>query len=178
MRARRTRRNSTPILLLFLCAILGLVVYLELEEGWSIFEPKREADRIPIERSATSTGQPQIEAEHAPAAVFDMPPLRSYAEIVQRPLFSATRRPPAPASVESVPQAVPELPPIRFLLTGLIVSPEERVALIRPSDGSAVMRVMEGQEVEQWVVEEILPDRVIVRRNGTAKEVFLLMDVP
>ncbi len=176
MRARRKRRSSTPLLLLLLCGILGLLVYLELEEGLRIFEPQPAADTIPIERAATASGQGQFEA--GPAAIFAMPPLRSYAEIVRRPLFNATRRPPAPASVAAIPQAAPELPPLRFLLIGLIVSPEERVALIRPGDGGAVIRVLEGQEVERWVIEKILPDRVIVRRGDTAKEVFLQMDVP
>lgn len=101
--------------------------------------------------------------------------LDSYAAIAERPLFSPTRRPAEPA-----PDTAPSQPRkslARFVLSGvIIVSPEEKIALLRESKSPSAQRLSEGDEIAGWRIDKILPDRVILISGDKTAEIELWSD--
>jgi hypothetical protein len=106
---------------------------------------------------------------HADAPVPSMAPksttptLSSYAEVLSRPLFSPTRRP-----SDDAPAAAPETP----MTLVAIVIPYHRGphALVRYGTPPETDRIVEGQSIENWTVEAIRFDRVILRKNDSVLE--------
>ena len=85
-------------------------------------------------------------------------------EIVERPLFSASRRPFSPPEEKPAAKAEPKAEPLAFTLAGTLLSGESRVALLaHPTDG--LLRLRQGQEVDGWRVDEIREDEVRLRRG-------------
>jgi hypothetical protein len=107
--------------------------------------PDRVASAIDVARQAapapTSIGAP-----------FDMPPLASFAEINERPLFAPDRRP----HKVPVPLVAPGTP---VILTGIVILPEGRYAMIRDG-GSKTVRVAEGDRIASGTIKRILHDRI------------------
>ena len=90
-----------------------------------------------------------------------------------RPLFSPSRRPPAPvavapvstptATVEAKP-AAPEPPP--FKLLGTIVGVDARVALLRDRSSSSVLRVHEGETQSGWRALKVAARSIMLARGA------------
>lgn len=99
----------------------------------------------------------------------------AYAAIAERPLFSPTRRP-----LESAPSTAANQPrksPAKFVLTGvIIVSPEEKIALLREARSPTAQRLSEGQSIAGWRIEKIMPDRVILASGDETAEILLWSD--
>ncbi|HUN46505.1 MAG TPA: type II secretion system protein N [Stellaceae bacterium] len=144
-------------LLLAVAAASAAVIYGELTA-----EPP-----VPVAASEPS-GASALPAPPAQEPVFAMPPLQSYAEVTERPLFSPSRR---PATV-TLQMAGPSS---SLALVGVVISRDGGIALIRSGKGPALARVREGQQVEGWTVRSIAPDRVVVR-NGTSEAQLKLHD--
>jgi type II secretory pathway component PulC len=84
--------------------------------------------------------------------------------IVDRPLFSALRRPfEAPMEVE--PAAAPvAVKTLSFKLAGTMLSGDARFALLaHPERG--MLRLRQGQEVDGWRIEDVLGSEVLLRRG-------------
>jgi hypothetical protein len=104
---------------------------------------------------------PQPDVAAAPG--FTMPPAVAFTEILARPLFSRTRRPSAQAG---------HLPASSSLtLVAVVISADERHALLGSGQPPKVARVHEGDTIAGWTVEAIMPDKVIVRRADAREEV-------
>jgi hypothetical protein len=87
---------------------------------------------------------------------FRPPPIEAYHEIVERPLFAPTRRPPVAAAVKGSAASVG--------LTGVVVLPGNRFAMIK--EGSSPTRsVPEGATIAAGVIEKITADGIILRRT-------------
>ncbi len=93
-------------------------------------------------------------------------------EIVDRPLFFASRRP-VPPEPPAVAAAKPEpVPPLDFALVGTILTGSSRVALVKP-DKAASVELALGQLVGGWTVSAIDADRIMVRHGATEQLVGL-----
>ncbi|MCZ6522534.1 MAG: hypothetical protein O7A68_01525 [Alphaproteobacteria bacterium] len=155
-------RSSLVLPLLAVCAALALAVYLQSSAELA----------LPDDPSGAAAAlEPALELSDEPA--FRMAPIERFSETVTRPLFMATRRPPEPgAPAAAVPErATSALPP--FEVSGIVISPRERLALLARGRSREVIRVSEGELIEGWVVRSILPDRVILEQNGTQQELKL-----
>jgi hypothetical protein len=87
-------------------------------------------------------------AESAPAAPAPiLPPLASYRDLLQRPLFSPSRRPTAIAAAH--------LASASLRLTGLVAESGRTIALIRPQDQTGEVRVGPGASLNGWQVAAI-----------------------
>src|SRR5699024_190264 len=76
-------------------------------------------------------------------AVVDAPPLTAYAEVWQRPLFTTDRRPvPVTAASDGQDASLDNL-----RLTGVILAPGMRMALLSDPDDGRTIRVAEGAHV-------------------------------
>jgi hypothetical protein len=129
------RRRGAALLFLLLCAGLAGAIYLEAQQA---MEAAPAAD--------AQEAAPPSERARQKDPTFAMPPLNSFAEVVARPLFSPTRRPPAASTGAR---------PANFTLVGIVISPQERHALLAHGLPSKVDRVTEGQSLDGWTVKSI-----------------------
>ncbi|MCG8354390.1 MAG: hypothetical protein MI920_02340 [Kiloniellales bacterium] len=146
--------------LLLLCAGLAGVIYWELETGFGI-----QGEAAPAASVA------QEESPVGPNERFALPSLESFAQITARPLFRPSRRPAQQAATPEAPSGPP--PSLELALTGVVTSLDERVALLRVQRDAKVVRTREGEEIDGWVVQEILPDRVLLQHGATTQELLL-----
>ena len=77
------------------------------------------------------------------------------ATTLERPLFTATRRP--PDRVLANPTAGPELPNLR--LTGVLIEPEHHIAIFAMPGTKPLVR-SEGESVNEWRLDTIAPREV------------------
>jgi general secretion pathway protein N len=131
---------------------LGLLIVIGAE---SLPRGSAEDDPVPV-----SGG---VRASVGAQPVFAMPPISAYAPVLARPLFSPTRRPSAQAGALPASSS--------FTLVAIVISADDRHALLGSGQPIKVTRVAEGEDIGGWTVEAILPDRVIVRRGDQHEEI-------
>jgi hypothetical protein len=95
--------------------------------------------------------------------------LERYREVLDRPLFSPTRRPsetaPAPAGGDESGMPV---------LQGTVVSPGRKFALFAGGPETPAHRVAEGETIGRWTVAKIAAARVILKgEDGAPVELTL-----
>jgi hypothetical protein len=137
-----------------LCLGLGAIVAAQLTTGTSFEAPAGGAGPAP----ASPAPPPRAAAEFTP------PPLSQFAETVERPLFSETRRPPETSGEPSGPPK-----PFEGTLEGVIIVQNEAVALLKVAGDIDVTRVTKGQTIRGWLVVEIHPDRVVLQGERRAE---------
>jgi general secretion pathway protein N len=107
-------------------------------------------------------------------------PLSTLSATRDRPLFSASRRPPIVALPVAAPppqkqEALAPPPPERPLLTlvGTIVSPKASVAMLQGSNTEAISRLRVGQENDGWQVRGIGLRSIVVEKGPQSIELDL-----
>lgn len=131
-----------PILALFATAVI-------LCETFTADEPSTAVTEGRYILPAPTQGRPVLD----PAATF--------ATIVERPLFSPSRRPAQPpppqpaASAAKVQQAPP--PALSATLVGVFISPGAGSAIVRLANGKS-SSLSEGETVDGWVLKRVTPD--------------------
>jgi general secretion pathway protein N len=110
--------------------------------------------------------------------------LSALTETRDRPLFAASRRPPAivkasprpppPPPVATVAPDPPEAPPIA--LVGTIVGAMTAVALVKNSATEAVSKLRVGEETAGWTVRSVAPRSIMVEKG--AQSVMLGLPKP
>jgi type II secretory pathway component PulC len=109
----------------------------------------------------------------SPAHRQEMPEKGRFASIVQRPLFTPTRRP------NGQEAAAPALAPaLDVTLNGIVISSGEPFALIKTSAGDSLMHVREGDQITGWTVARIEADRVVARQGNIEQQVLLDFGAP
>jgi hypothetical protein len=151
MRALIARKAT---LLALLCGGLGGALYIELRNS-------PEAGMVaPASGSSSPSDLSPLEE---PEVV--VPSLAVYAPVIERPLFSPTRRPPP---VSKLIAAAP-MRTNGMTLKGVVLSPQRRIALIETAgSGTDPQRIAEGERLDGWTVEAVLADHAILR-NGEAE---------
>ncbi len=150
-----------PLLLAALCLALTVVL----------------AGVIDAPEPAAAVSSEDMEAVGADALAdrsFQLEPIASFGAIVERPLFSRSRRP-APVDRSSTADVRTSNTGVPFMLSGIIVAGPTRVAFLQPRSQPKTLRVLEGETVEGWKIEKILPYRVVIG-NGDAREELALQD--
>jgi hypothetical protein len=96
-------------------------------------------------------------------------PLGAYEIVNNRPVFNTTRRPQieieAPEEVEEAALETEEVAePPRVRLTGVVITPTQRVVTLTPESGGEALVVREGMPLDGefvgWSVEEVMPRAV------------------
>ena len=106
-------------------------------------------------------------------------PLSALAATRDRPLFSASRRPPIVAVPIVAPppkqEALAPPPPERPLLTlvGTIVSRKASVAMLQGSNTEAISRLRVGQENDGWLIRGIGLRSIVVEKGAQSVELGL-----
>jgi hypothetical protein len=90
----------------------------------------------------------------APApALATLPPLTSFSAIVERPLFSPSRRPPPGASAEPLVAS-------HYRLLGVVATGPKKRAFL--ADGVRHVDIAEGDRLDGWTVKQIGADSVLL----------------
>ena len=110
-------------------------------------------------RSPVPTNHGQANAR--PDPTFVMQPRDAYAEVVTRPLFTPTRRPPVVVGPGNLSE---------FKLTGTVISAQGRYALLAQRARPKIERIVQGQTFQGWLVKSIDSDHVILERDGNLAE--------
>ena len=114
-----------------------------------------------------------------------LPPVESFAETLNRPLFTATRRPPSPGELLQG-EGAKLMPPAgkgekvilgKYLLRGVVVTPEQKLLLLKRQDTGAAMRLKEGDALDDWRIAAIAQDHLILSK-GSQQERVNLRDKP
>jgi hypothetical protein len=114
----------------------------------------------------------RTEEQERPAAALANPlaaqPLDQLSTILDRPLFSPSRRPPArPAPVVQgpAPSAQPAPPP-NLVLLGVVMDGEGARAIVRAGTDQKSVRAQIGDEIEGWKVSQIEGRKVVLSLDG------------
>jgi general secretion pathway protein N len=150
------RRNPAVSLLGLLAAVLAGILALELSTG---------GPAIP---SGTSRRAVPAEAKLLPPVVATAPE-QAYPETAARPIFSPTRRP-APAVV-ATPQ--PTIQRNQFVLVGVTIAGNTRIAMLRERSNGRIHRVEKGRDVNGLKVAEIERESVTLAA-GPEQELLTL----
>ncbi len=172
MSGKARRGRGLTLLLLLVCLALTLLLLLVMD-----YSVQWRATRIAaVQKLAVQ--KPPPEAPVTLPMLADPRPAESYAELVERPLFSESRRPyqpPPPPEEEPAAPPPPAAPPspLRVALTSIVITPEQRIALARDLGNASMVRLEQGSTLNGWTVEQILPDKVIFVQ-GSEKEILEL----
>lgn len=123
--------------------------------------------------AATAAGDAQADGGDGGPA-FAAEPIEAFAAVIERPLFSRARRP-APPERAVASDAKPGENASPFVLSGVLIAGANRVAFLKPVADVKTLRVLEGETIEGWKVEKILPQRVVIG-NGTVSAELTLRD--
>ncbi len=146
-------------MLMGLCAILSAIVYVEIAHG-------------PFNRSSVSLTPPggDIALAEPSRAAASLPPLENFSEIVDRPLFIPSRR---PIQADDGAVAGSGVTRNQFILVGVVIAAEERMAVMQRRAARDILRVVEGQQIDGWTVESITPEGVRLRHDDLIEEITL-----
>lgn len=148
-----------------LCGLLGLVIVYELAFPWE----SAPADPAPRDLPWQA---PAVESD------FTLPPLSQFQEVVARPLFLKTRRPGANAGTGAATQASADVELSKYVVSGVVIAPEQRYALIRGINDSSLQRVADGQDFHGWTVKAIEKEAVLFTREREEERLPLLRKTP
>jgi hypothetical protein len=144
------------------CVILALLV------AWEFARPPAPEPPPILKPPAPATLPP------VPTWDYRAPPLAQFSETVERPLFMAERRPPAPGQQDNVPPVAArplQRPDVRLL--GIVITPERRQALLQEKRGGNVLYLEPGMALDDWQVKTVDPDRVVLAAAGETEELEL-----
>lgn len=105
-------------------------------------------------------------------------PLEQLRAIVDRPLFSPRRRPPAePPPVAQVPvdSAPPPAPPIVVLL-GVVMDGQNARAVVRVGADKRLLRAQMGDDIDGWKVAQIDGRKVVLASQDGRFATYRLFD--
>ncbi len=162
MIARRGSGWLAAPFLLGVCIALGAFVY----------DQARREQPSPAPSAGLGEAPPLAALPAQPK--YSVAPVSDFSAILERPLFSPTRQPPA----EGVAAVAPSEPELQVTLVGVIISSDEQIAIVRLKDATSFARLSVGDSFQGWVLNSIEPSRITFRRGDVEEHIELTYDVP
>lgn len=157
------QNNLLGVVLLGACGVL-LAIAVALSVIWN----------RPVSGGAVAAPE-DLAAAAAPSVGSDLGPFGQYRVVDDRPLFSDTRRPVIESLESEVAEASDEpeqqaAEPPKVYLTGVVITPEAKLATLTPVGGGEAVLVREGArmqgEYEGWALMEVWPRKVRLEAGG------------
>jgi len=148
------------------CAVFSCTLLVETTTNWTDFERAAKA----TDQTAIKTVATYESSHHADIG------MENYQIIVERPLFTATRRLPErkiPMVLSSEPTLVTEAASGPVNLLGIVIMANTRRALLR-FDPDNIHLVSPGESVDGWELREIEQGAVRLARGGREQRIELL----
>jgi hypothetical protein len=177
------KRSTNPGRLLFLLGLAivlaGAVVW-DRWADWDTDRSSREGENprhtvaLSSSKLATSDLEPSTGEDQEGAQALARLELDQLHDTIARPLFEKKRRPvpttpamPAPATVAAVTRR-PAADPNALTLLGILTSESHgAIALLRRNQTGQNVRLQEGDVVDEWTIERIEPERVVLGHGDT-----------
>lgn len=164
--ALQTVRSLRRLLLAACVCLAGYAVY-----EWT--RPYAAPDSAPPARTVASGLM-----ESVIARAHDMPPLETFAETLERPLFRTDRRPyeaPPPVVIdEPAPAPVVEIPlDEQVALRATIIIGEKRIALLHDVVNDSPLRLNQGDSVHGWTLSDVDTNSVTLQKGGARERLAL-----
>lgn len=163
------QRLTQAALWLAAALLLGLTV-------WPFLAPPGPGDVQPAQRTARPGLTPTL-------ADLDLSPIESFTETLNRPLFTATRRPPSPLDQLQGPRAPAPVAAKgervilgKYVLRGVIVTPEQKLLLLKQIATGQTMRLKVGDALDDGRIAAIAADHVLLDRGGKQEKLSLKAD--
>ena len=147
-----------PVMLVAACATLAWMV------GSMIFAPESTTEIAAVKPAKVKTLD-GLAAE----LNFTMPPISHYEAILDRPIFSASRR----GTSEVVAPTVVVSRELKLKLQGTSILDTDKHALLQPKDGGEPLRLREGEDYQGWTLARIKNSMVVFRRGGAEERLEL-----
>jgi hypothetical protein len=106
------------------------------------------------------------------APVFDMREEETYSVILERPLFSPSRRPAGPTSTAAPADSA------GLALLGVVWATGRSIGLFRTAPEAPTIKAREGDEVAGWQLVDLAPSAAILERQGGRLELELPFKAP
>lgn len=138
--------------------------------AWQLRYPPR-----PLTDAAGVAMRPPESPTVAPPPPFQLPLSEQSGDLVARPLFIAARRPESPPpDAPALPEKPPAGPDQTFMLMGVLMDAQNRVALLRPDGPNAkVARIKVGEMLGEWRLDAVFSNRIVLRKGDATQEVTL-----
>ena len=107
------------------------------------------------------------------APVFDMREEGTYSVILERPLFSPSRRAARPVTVASGPAESAGLS-----LLGVVTAAGRSIGLFRTAPEAPTIKAQQGEEVAGWQLVMLAPSEAVLERQGGRLELGLAFKAP
>lgn len=147
MRRRRWPALVPLVTLAAVCAVLAKEVHERLEA------PSLPPALASAPEVAATRAEP-VEASEFELREFERPAGGDFAVVVDRNVFSAKREPP-PERVNDKEEGVEPDEELRLVLSGVVLSDEERIAILSERDGTGSVRVSQGDSYRGWRLVEL-----------------------
>jgi general secretion pathway protein N len=133
------------------------------------------------EPGAVAFAQAQDRPAAAPSNPVAAQSLEQLSTILDRPLFSPTRRPPAPPPapppiVQAAEPPAPPPPPPNLVLFGVVMDGEGARAVVRSGADKKLVRAQIGDEIDGWKVSQIEGRKVVLSLDGRFATFTLFSD--
>lgn len=133
------------------------------------------------EPGAVAIAQVQDQPAAAPSNPVAAQSLEQLSAIVDRPLFSPSRRPPAPPPapppiVQAAEPPPPPPPPPNLVLFGVVMDGEGARAVVRAGADKKTVRAQIGDEIDGWKVSQIEGRKVVLSLDGRFATFTLFSD--
>jgi len=149
------------IVLLGLCLGFAGILFLE----WQVSK----VYRAQLATEIRQTKPALLEIEKIPDFHEILKPLDAYDEIIDRPLFIDGRK---PIENKGIIETVNVNSNLDVKLTGVVVNPDDMIALFVDKQHKKY-RVRPGDVIQGWEIDELLPDRVIMKQGSNRLELLL-----
>ena len=153
--------------------LLGACVCLA---GYMVYEWTRPYVAPDLEQPLTQDASGLL--EDVSPGTYDLPPLETFAETLERPLFRADRRPyraPQPVVVrEPAPAPVADVRlEEQVALRATIIIDERRIALLHDIVNDSPLRLSRGDNVHGWTLTEVDTNGVVLQNGETRARLAL-----
>jgi general secretion pathway protein N len=132
--------------------------------------------RAGLDAASSTVPNAPVGSEPDPAAQLPPPdPKDAYASVTDRPLFRPERRPEEEVDPEAQGTAEPDVATSLegMNLSAVIITPTLVSAWIQDPNEPRLRRLRIGDDLEGWSVQTILPDRVLLERQGEQDALIL-----
>jgi type II secretory pathway component PulC len=151
----RTFFNTLTFMLLAAIGLASGLLYYQ----W--FNPPRTGENNKQQQTTLSANQKNSSS----ITRFSPRPLVAYEEISNRPLFVEGRLPPEkPQQVVDAP--VVRQTPLKLRLEGVVITPNNRVAVIRDLNSNRLLRLAQGVNQDDWKLEAVDTSSATIVRRG------------
>jgi hypothetical protein len=152
--------------------LLALVSVLVLQ--WKDWQPG--PSRASLDAASSAAPNSLVGSESDAAAQLPPPdPKDAYASVTDRPLFRPQRRPEEDVDPEAQATAEPDAATSLegMNLSAVIITPTLVSAWIQDPNEPRLRRLRIGDDLEGWSVQSILPDRILLERQGEQDALIL-----